>query len=239
MRSDIVIEDTSTLLATMRDRFTALAAAAVAARGRFDFAVPGGSVAEAFFPRLVRAGLDWRRTHVFWVDERCVPPTDAESNYGRARVLLLEPLHVAADQVHGMAGATADVERAADAAERALVEVLGDPPRVDLAILGVGPDGHVASLFPGHPALAERARFVRAVDGAPKPPPQRLTWTLQALAAARALWVVAFGHAKSAPIAAALAGPVANRVRSPLALAVRSGPPVTFFLDPEAGAGVR
>lgn len=242
MKPALLVDDTANVLAHMLDRFVELAEAAQASRDQFCVAVPGGSVAESFFPQLVSAAIDWRRTHVFWVDERCVPPSDPESNYGRARDLWLAPLRLEDRQVHSMAGAAPDLGAAAAAAEHEMIAILGDPPRADLALLGVGPDGHVASLFPGRPELIERRRYIRGVDDAPKPPPRRLTWTLPALAGSRELWVVAFGDTKAAPVHAALAGlarTTAGPGTSPLELAIRSGPPCRVFLDTAAGSGLR
>ena len=209
------------------------ARAALAARGRFAIALPGGSVATTFFPRLARAALDRARTHVFWCDERGVPPEDPDSNYGLARSLWLEPAEVPDSCVHRMRGETAALEQTARDYQGELWRVLGDPPRLDVALLGVGPDGHVASLFPGHRLLEETDRWVAALDDAPKPPPRRLTLTLPALAAARLVVVAAFGAGKAEVIHAAL-----EEAPSPLPVArvARSAAAALFLLDPEAAA---
>ncbi len=128
---------------------------------------------------------------------------------------------------------TSDLDRAAAAYEEDLRLTLGNPPRLDLILLGVGADGHVCSLFPGHPALHERTRLVVAVTDAPKPPPHRLTLTLPALAAARSIVVCAFGSEK----AAAIGGE--DAARTPVALATRDHPDVAWLLDPDAAALIR
>jgi 6-phosphogluconolactonase len=243
MSLEVLVAPRDALLATMFDRLVAARARAIESRGGFALAVPGGSVAEALFPMLCNSTFDWRRTDLFWVDERGVPPDDPDSNSGRARALGLDRVGLEPGRVHRMHGEADDLDAAAAAAAADLVRSLGDPPRLDLAILGVGPDGHVASLFPGHPAVRDR-RPVVAIRDAPKPPPCRLTVTLAVLGAARRLWIVAFGSEKAAAVRAAVREPGeppgphpgGAQDRLPVALAVRSGPPVTFFLDPEAGS---
>jgi 6-phosphogluconolactonase len=210
--------------------FEASAREAVAARGRFACAVPGGSVAEAFLPRLARAAVDWTRLHVFFADERAVAPEHPDSNAGLARRLWLDRVRVPPAHVHPLFRPGRGLEQAAELAERELVSLLGDPPRFDLVLLGVGSDGHVGSLFPGHPALRSR-RFVVAVRGAPKPPPQRLTLGLPALAGATEICVAAFGTEKAAAVQQALEAPACAL---PVALALRGAPRVRFFLDPAA-----
>jgi 6-phosphogluconolactonase len=179
---------------------------AIAARGRFLLAIPGGSVAETFLPEWPGAEVDWARVELFWVDERAVPPDDPESNYALARRAGLDRLPLAPGRIHRLRGEAADLGAAADEGERALRAAAGDPPTIDCALVGVGPDGHVASLFPGARGLAERQRWLQPVADAPKPPPRRLTWTLAVFAHVDLLVVAAFGEAKAAAIAAALGG---------------------------------
>jgi 6-phosphogluconolactonase len=175
------------------------------------------------------------RTDVFWADERAVPPDDPESNYGAARSLLLEPAAVPAARVHRMYGESVDLERAAASYAEEIVRVLGAPPRLDLALLGVGEDGHVASLFPGHPALREERRLVVPVTDSPKPPARRLTLTLPALTAARRVVVFATGRAKAPIVRAAVD---AADARLPLVRIVRDAPAVTILLDPDAASAL-
>jgi 6-phosphogluconolactonase len=172
---------------------------------------------------------------VFWADERAVPPGDPESNYGMARTLLLEPAGVPSERTHPMDGQAADLDRAAEAYGDELARVLGTPPRLDLALLGVGPDGHVASLFPGHPVLREEAHAVSAVYDAPKPPARRLTLTLPVLASAAQVVVFATGEAKARMLRTALEHPDS---RLPVALLARRAPRVTFLLDPDAASAL-
>ena len=230
MRPEVIVESRDRLVALAAERFAAAAREAVAARGIFSCALPGGSVAEAMFPAFAGLGLAWDRVHVFFGDERAVPETDPESNYGLARRLWLDRVPV---RVHPMPADGDDLDAAATAYAAELRASLGDPPRLDIALLGMGPDGHVCSLFPGHPLLRERTRWVASVTDSPKPPPRRLTLTMAVLAAARSIWVGAFGAGK-APILREAIEDDASQL--PVAIAARSGPPALFLLDPDAAS---
>lgn len=210
--------------------FEGAAREAIAARGRFACVVPGGSVAEAFFPHLVHAALDWPRMHVFFGDERAVPLEHPDSNAGLARRLWLDRVPLAPAHLHLLYRPGETLEEAAARAARDLVATLGSPPRLDLALLGMGPDGHVCSLFPGHPAL-HAPGLVLAVRDSPKPPPERVTLGLAALSEATEICVAAFGAEKAAALREALAAPASEL---PVALALRSGPRVRLLLDPAA-----
>jgi 6-phosphogluconolactonase len=232
MRPEVIVESRDRLVALAAERFAAAVREAVAARGLFSCALPGGSVAESMFPAFAALALAWDRVHVFFGDERAVPETDPESNYGLARRLWLDrvPAHV-----HPMRADGDDLDAAATAYAAELRASLGDPPRLDIALLGMGPDGHVCSLFPGHPLLRERTRWVADVTDSPKPPPRRLTLTMAVLAAARSIWVGAFGAAK-APILREAIEDEASQL--PVAIAARSGPPALFLLDPDAASAL-
>lgn len=182
-----------------------VAAAALAARGRFSLAVPGGSVAHAVLPRLAAAPIDWRAVDIFLTDDRDVAPESPESNEGLVRELLLQPLGPAAPALHSLIVPGVPLSDAAARAAHDLAAVLGTPPRLDLVLLGVGEDGHVASVFPGHPVVHE-TRPVSAVRGSPKPPPTRITLTLPAINTAEEVWLVAAGVDKAQPIGVAMAG---------------------------------
>jgi len=225
---EVVVDSPEHLAETLAWRLEEDASQAIAARGRFSLALPGGSVASAFFPRLARAGVDWARTDFFWVDERAVPPEDPESNYGAAERLWLTPAGVPPARVHRMAAAAVNLEAAAAAYEYEMIRFLGRPPSLDVALLGMGPDGHVCSLFPGHPLLLEERRLVAAVHDSPKPPARRLTLTLPALASAGRVVVAAPGEAKAAPAREALRDPGSTL---PVAVVLRSARRVLLLLD--------
>ena len=200
--------------------------------GSFRIAVPGGSVAERCFPRIARLAIDWAKLDVCWVDERAVPPSSPDSNYAAARASWLEPAGVPAARVHRMRAEMPDLDAAARAYADELGAVAGTPPRLDYVLLGVGPDGHMASLFPGHPAL-EDARTVIAIVDAPKPPPRRLSLGLGALTSAARVAIVAFGKDKAPVIREAIRDAGSTL---PVARVARAAARCTFVLDRDAGA---
>lgn len=166
------------------------------ARDRFALALPGGSVATAVFPLLASADIDWSKVDLFWGDERAVPPEHPDSNYGVARALLLGSVEAAGASVHRMPADAIDLEGAAREYEALLREVT-EHRGLDYVLAGLGPDGHLCSLFPGHALLAERTRWVAPIFDSPKPPPARLTLTMAALGAATHLVVMALGAGKA------------------------------------------
>ncbi|WP_243439736.1 6-phosphogluconolactonase [Fundidesulfovibrio soli] len=174
---------------------------AVAARGAFTLAVSGGSTPGRYFELLAGQDLPWAATHLFWVDERMVPPEDARSNYGAARGTLLARLPEPPAWVHRIKGEEADPARAAEIYRKELKAHFGGngPPAFDCLHLGLGGDGHTASLFPGQPALGERTLW--AVDVAyagADPPVPRVSLTLPVLNAARLVFFLASGREKAA-----------------------------------------
>lgn len=209
-----------------------VANACLEARGEFRIAVPGGRSVTGLLARLAReperAQVDWERVTLLFTDERAVPPGDPESNYRLARVALLDPLGAPLPRVRRMRGEAADLEAAAREYEAELATPL------DLVVLGVGGDGHVASLFPGTPLLADERRRVATVTAAPRPPARRLTLTPRALLEAReGLLVLAHGAEKAAAVRAALADE--GDVRAVPARLARGG---AWMLD-AAAAGQR
>src|SRR3954447_24384567 len=151
-----VADSLAALVASAAARIAALAARAIAGRGRFRVALAGGSTPRALYPRLLGAG-DWTRADVFFGDERAVPPDDPQSNYRMARETLLDPARVPAANVFRWRAEAPDLDSAARDYERALRGAA--PPWLDLVLLGLGPDGHTASLFPGTAALAVEDRL--------------------------------------------------------------------------------
>ena len=232
MLPEIIIDTPTNLGERLAARIADEGLRALASRGRFAVALPGGSVARVFFPRLAREPFDWSRVDLFWADERAVPVDDPESNYGLARTLWLTPAAVPPDRVHRLEADAGDLEGAAARAGDDLVRCLGQPPRLDIALLGVGPDGHVCSLFPGHALLDEERKWVGVETAAPMPPPRRLTLTLPTLAAAELIVVAAFGKAKAEVVRAALHDPTSTL---PLARVLHRAHRALVLLDPEAG----
>ena len=238
MERELLTDTIPALARKFAERAEIAARRAIAERGRFALAIPGGSVARAFLPGLAVAAIEWERVEIFWVDERCVPAEDPESNYGLAKTLLLDRIREPGPRAHRMEADAVDMDGAATAYERVLKARLGDPPRFDLILLGVGPDGHVASLFPGHRALSERVRHVLALNDAPKPPPGRMTLTLPAIEAASLICVAAFGLEKAAAMRDAMAAPNAS-TGLPVARVAGLGERALFLLDTEAASLIR
>ncbi len=187
--------------------FAGLAEQSLARHGRFLVALSGGSSPLPLYGLLaVKADIPWRCTHVFWGDERCVPPEHPDSNFGAARRALLSKVPVPNAQVHRIRG---EEEPCAEAAryESLLREIApGEPPRLGLILLGVGTDGHVASLFPDGDALEERERLVLAVGPPVWGEHQRITLTLLAINAAHNAMFVVTGGEKAAVAAQVLEG---------------------------------
>ena len=188
-----------------------IARAAVADRGVCHVALSGGSTPKRLFGVLTsmgRAALPWDKIVLWWGDERTGAPDHADSNYRMARETLIEPLGLT--NVHRIDGGAADHDAAARAYEAELLTAIGDPPVLDLAWLGMGPDGHTASLFPGSPALSEGRRWVvaNAVDSPlTKGPTTRITMTTRALNLARHVRFLVAGADKADTLAGVLGGP--------------------------------
>lgn len=236
MKPELVIDSPAALARIFSERFLALARTAIAARGRFACALPGGSVAETFFPVLAAAPVEWSKVDFFWGDERAVGPDDPESNYGLAKRLLLDPVRADPARVHRIVGEGGDLEAAARAYDDELRRTLGDPPRLDLVVLGLGPEGHVCSLFPGHALLRERSRNVAAITDSPKPPPQRITFTMLPMESAETICVAGFGDSKAEAVRAAIED-VDSQL--PVALALRAGRRGLVLVDAAAAGRLR
>jgi 6-phosphogluconolactonase len=191
---------------------------AQAAAGTASVVLTGGGIGTAVLSHLrdnpARDAIDWRRLDVWWGDERFVPTGDPERNETSARAALLDHVDVDPARIHPMPGPdgpdgpdpeSAARRYAAELAAAARPEDHGPVPRFDILLLGVGPDGHVASLFPEMPAVYDE-RPVVAVRGAPKPPPVRLTLTFTSINAAREVWLVCSGKEKATAVRLALSG---------------------------------
>ena len=179
---------------------------ALAKSGTFSIALSGGSTPQRLYQQLgqppIRDRFPWQRTQVFWGDERFVPHGDASSNYRMAREALLSQVPIQAGNVHPMPTEGVTPDEAAVRYERTLMDFYGgsvlDPnrPIFDVTMLGLGTDGHIASLFPGTAVLDERSRWVSAVIGAKAEP--RITLTYPALESSRTIAILVAGHEKRA-----------------------------------------
>ncbi len=212
---------------------------ALAERGRAGLALSGGTTPRLLYERLAEPPYarwsGWGRCDVFWVDERAVPPEDEASNYRLAEVALFSRL-AEPPRLHRMRGEAADLEAEAARYARELAAWSeGGPPRLDLVLLGLGADGHTASLFPHAPALTASDAWVLAIT-APATP-RRLTLTLPVLDAARAAAFLVTGAEKAEAVRRVFA-PRGSAAEVP-ARAVRPRGPTEWFLDAAAAGGTR
>ncbi|MGV3623302.1 MAG: 6-phosphogluconolactonase [Archangium sp.] len=195
-------------------RFAEAANTAIAARGVFTCALTGGSAVK-MYPQLAKLDLDWSRIEFFLGDERVVPLESPDSNYRAAREAFPNArIHTVRTELEPRAAA-ADYERLL-------------PEQLDLVHLGIGPDGHVASLFPGHALLHERHARVAAVTDSPKPPSERVTFTLPTITNAREVWFLVTGEGKKAVATTARTD---STSQLPAALVHRGARRATWFLD--------
>jgi len=215
---------------------------ALQAEGRVPhIALTGGTIADKIHREIARLGadsdVDWSRVDFFWGDERFVAPDSEERNAVQARVAMLDALPVDPARVHEVPS-TADADDV-DTAAAAYAETVRSrgSGRFDLLMLGVGPDGHIASLFPGFPQLDIDDAIAAGVTGSPKPPPERVTLTFPALARSEEVWFVVSGGDKAGAVGRALA-PEPPDVHEVPAVGVRGQAATIWFLDREAAGEV-
>ena len=240
----VIHRDPRVLAAAVAARLVTTLVDAQSARGQAHLVLTGGGIGTAVLADLAAApardAIDWTRVQVWWGDERFLPSGHADRNETGARRALLDQVRIDPAAVHPMPAYDGpdggDLEAAAARYATALAAARRPEdhalvPTFDVLLLGVGEDGHVASLFPGLPALFDE-RPVVGVRGAPKPPPTRLTLTFGAIRAAREVWLLAAGPAKAASVTLALGG--AGEVEVPAAGAV--GRQRTLWLLDDAAA---
>jgi 6-phosphogluconolactonase len=200
-----VYPDRNELMRAAAERVAQLAERCIAERGRFDWALAGGKTPEAVYRLLagppLATRIDWSCVHFFWSDERCVPGDHVDSNYRMARESLLDPVAAPRSNVHRLRGELPP-PLAASRYEQDLAEVAAPAgiPRLDLILLGMGADGHTASLFPGSSALLETKRWVVATSIAGRDV-ARLTFTLPLLNAAAQVMFLVAGSDKARAVA--------------------------------------
>lgn len=211
----LVVADEATLAQEAVKCVVAIAEEAVARCGRFTVALAGGSTPRLFYSLLAAepycTRLPWRETHLFWGDERAVPPEHPDSNFGMAKATLLSHVPVPANQVHRMQAERADLDAAASEYEAEIARTLAaqppdEPPAFDLILLGLGTDGHTASLFPYTQALRERTRWAVA-NYIPALKANRLTLTTPILNQAATVLFLVSGIEKATALQAVLEGP--------------------------------
>lgn len=204
--------DQATLATAIADRLVSAINIANAAYGNASIVVTGGGIGTACLAavRDIAAGTDWSSVHIWWGDERYVAADDQQRNCLDAREALLDHIGLLPQHIHEMpstnSGLTVEAAaRAYDAELRNYAALLGNGeyPRFDVLMLGVGPDGHVASLFPDHPGMSDD-RAVLPVHGSPKPPPTRISMGMPLINTAYEVWLLASGDAKAPIIRLAL-----------------------------------
>ncbi len=242
----LVHRDAGLLAEAVAARLVTRLADVSAGRGHASVVLTGGGIGTAVLGELAAArdAVDWRHLDIWWGDERFLPTGHPERNETGARAALLDHVDVATERVHPMPGPDGpdgDSPEAAAARYAGLLRAAATPedlvaaPSFDVLMLGIGPEAHVASLFPGQPGLHEEERTVVAVHGSPKPPPVRLTLTLPAIQAASEVWIIASGPDKADAIRLALSA--ADPVQVPAAGA-RGRQHTLFLLDRPAAAKV-
>lgn len=229
-----ICADPDELAARAADAAAAAINEVVAAEGRCSVVLSGGSTPRGFHRMLMLRGdaIPWEQVHLFWSDERYVPADDPRSNYGMAKETLLDHVPCPPSNMHPMPTASLEPPEAARRYERSIREYFaGGPVRFDLAVLGIGADGHTASLFPGSRALLERTRLVLAVTTDAEPP-TRLTLTLPVLTSCARVWFLATGAEKAAAVRTAIESGDA----SPAGVVSAAADDVVWWLDRDAAA---
>lgn len=208
---------------------------ALAGQERATLAVSGGSTPKLLFEDLVKARFQWDRVHLFWVDERAVPPASPDSNYKLAEQFLIGPAHIPRRNVHRIEGELAP-ERAAEHYARDVQKFFGleegQMPHFDIVQQGMGGEGHTASLFPGDPLINDRDG-IAAVVNVPKPPPTRVTLLPGVLLAARHNLFLVCGEDKAAAVKAVFHDEY-DPMRLPAQVVSHHGRSVSWFLDDAA-----
>lgn len=197
-------------------------------------ALSGGRIAKSFFERVVAQTkfrtVEFANVDFFWADERCVPPTDLESNFYLANEHLLQPLKIGEQKIHRLKGELDPIVAVNQANQEIsrIATVTNGMPSLDLVILGMGEDGHVASLFPNTPpTITDTTAPYLHINNSPKPPPTRLSLSYAAIAAAKRVWVLATGAAKKQ----ALQESLSPSSTTPLGRVLKSSKASMIFTD--------
>lgn len=230
-----VLADAQTLAHEVAARFLAHVREAQGEDGTAHVVLTGGTIADLVHREIAdqaeRTDVDWGRVAFWWGDERIVASDSDDRNELQARRAMLDRLAVSDANIHPVP--SSELANAREAAERYADELAQAPNLFDLVMLGVGPDGHVASLFPGHPQLEASGDTVAVLDS-PKPPPERVSLTFERLNSARQTWVMASGSGKAEAVAAALQDGDVHEIP---ARGVRPRGELHWFLDEDASAG--
>jgi len=239
-----IYDDHQTLSRSLMSYINRLAELSANQRGKFCMALSGGSLMDVMATALDQeppnGHVDWSTWHVFWADERLVQWQSPESNYGMAMRQFLHRVPIPGHQIHAM-NTSQPLDKTARLYASLLKTVFKPPkgqyPRFDLILLGIGPDGHTASLFPNHPVLDEVREWVSPVWDAPKPPPKRITLTLPVINSARYIAWVATGPNKAEIVHRTLnPSPISKML--PAGRVNPSKGETHWFIDQDAAVGI-
>jgi len=239
----LIYPDKDTLSHAAAQHIVQIANESIVTHGRFTLALSGGSTPKTLYGLLGsephRSQIDWAQVEVFWSDERCVPPESEESNFHMAQEVLLNRVPLSPTQIHRMPADLPDRDAASRDYSLEIQKVFGTNrvPSFDLLQLGMGPEGHTASLFPHQPSLHEQERLVMPVT-VPKPPPPRLTFTPPLLNAASHVLFLVTGADKADAIQAVLEGPY-QPDEYPAQIVRPTKGEVTWMLDTSAAEKLR
>ncbi|XP_062194146.1 probable 6-phosphogluconolactonase 4, chloroplastic [Phragmites australis] len=246
-KKKLLIFDAEEYLAVSLAKYTAdLSEKFAAERGAFTAVLSGGSLIKAL-RKLTEPpyldSVDWSKWHVFWVDERVVPKDHEDSNYKLALDGFLSKVPIPTGQVYAINDALS-AEGAADDYETCLKQLVKNGviamstatgfPRFDLMLLGMGPDGHIASLFPGHPLVNENQKWVTYIKDSPKPPPERITFTFPVINSSAYVAMVVTGAGKAGAVQKALSDKQTSSDLLPVEMAVLQDGEFTWFTDKAA-----
>ncbi|GJN34436.1 hypothetical protein PR202_gb23094 [Eleusine coracana subsp. coracana] len=246
-KQKLLVFDAEEDLAVSLAKYTAeLSEKFAAERGAFTVVLSGGSLIKAL-RKLTEPpyldSVDWSKWHVFWVDERVVPKDHEDSNYKLALDGFLSKVPIPTGQVYAINDALS-AEGAADDYETCLRRLVKNGviamlaatgfPRFDLQLLGMGPDGHIASLFPGHPLVNENQKWVTYIKDSPKPPPERITFTFPVINSSAYIAMVVTGAGKAGAVQKALSDKETSSDKLPVEMAVLQDGEFTWFTDKEA-----
>jgi 6-phosphogluconolactonase len=243
-RRVILRADKGALAKAVASRFIKRSVALIEEFGEVTVVLTGGTMGIAVLAAIESShkkdSIDWSRVNVWWGDERWLPAGDADRNETQARAALLDHVPLDPARVHPFAASDSGLDL--DAAAQAYAQELrahaprdSAQPHFDITFLGMGPDGHIASLFPERTGIRETERTVIPVTGSPKPPPERLSLTLPAINSSARVWLVVAGADKAAALGLTLAGASKNEVP---AAGVEGRRTTLFFVDAEAAAEV-
>lgn len=223
-----------------------LSAQAIIERGRFTVALSGGSLPKLLCTSLVaeplRSQVDWSAWHVFWADERCVPLTHPDSNYRLANEYLFEHVDIPPEQIHPIDSALPCIQAAdayQDGLQRVFQSASSQLPRFDLILLGMGEDGHTASLFPNHPLLDETKRWVAPIFDSPKPPSERITLTLSIINNARHVAFITAGTSKADALSELMASAAPTNILPAQRIQPVKGGELSWFIDDAAASKLK